>query len=78
MNYQERQKRKAMLARTFIAMKDAKKRDLATQLQLTPSELSAMLHGTMSIDDVTFKTLLDLLDLDDKTKERVLNSVSCD
>jgi len=65
----------AMLARICIAMKDAKKRDIAIKLKLTPQELSSMLHGSLPMDNVTFKTLLDILGLDEKQKDGILLSI---
>ena len=64
---------KAMIARICIAMKDAKKRDIAIALKLTPQELSSMLHGSLPMDNVTFKTLMDILGLDEEQKDRILD-----
>lgn len=73
MDYKER---KATLARMLIAKKDVQKKELAFKLHLTPSEFGKMLHGEISMDNLTFKTLLDLLELDEQLKERILLSTS--
>ena len=71
---QDLKNRKAMIARICIAMKDAKKRDIAIALKLTPQEFSSMLHNNLPIDDVTFKTLLDILKVPEEQIEKLLLS----
>ena len=71
MDYRER---KATLARVLVALKDKKKKEIAFALHLTPSDFGKMLHGETPMDNVTFKTLLDILELDESTKEKILLS----
>jgi len=66
---------KAMLLRGLIGMADQKKRDLAESVKLTPAEFSELLHGVFSCDNVTFKTLVDLINLDERLKNQITKLV---